>query len=97
MTTRKSKAFTGKKRGPAGKRLAGPPSTRSKKKTVALQLPRVTAAEVKAAKKKFQQGILARGEAVEAGQPLTPGATHVIVGKSPDGTPILKRKRFSIS
>ena len=51
----------------------------------------------KAAQAKFEQGLLARGEAVPAGQPLTRGATHEIVGKDGDGAPILKRRRFSIS
>ena len=53
--------------------------------------------QAKAAQAKFAQGILARGEAVPAGQPLTRGATHEIVGKTEDGTPILKRKRFTLS
>lgn len=66
-------------------------------KAVASKLPRPSTAKVAAAKRKFEQGIVARGEAVQAGQPLTPGATHVIVGKTAAGTPILKRKRFSIS
>jgi len=51
----------------------------------------------KAAQAKFEQGILARGEAVPAGQPLTRGATHEIVGTDAQGAPILKRKRFSLS
>jgi hypothetical protein len=54
-------------------------------------------ASAKAAQAKFEQGILARGEAVPAGQPLTRGATHEIVGTDAQGAPILKRKRFSIS
>jgi hypothetical protein len=66
-----------------------------KPKTVASQLPRVSAAETAAAKKKFEQGILARGEAAQAGKPLPAGATHEIVGRVRDGSPILKRKRFS--
>jgi hypothetical protein len=65
-------------------------------KTVASQLPRASAAETAAAKKKFERGILARGEAVPAGKPLPPGATHEIVGKTSYGVPILKRKRFSM-
>ena len=52
-------------------------------------------AKAKAASKKFAAGVVARGEAVPAGEPLPPGATHEIVGYEPDGTPILKRKRFS--
>jgi hypothetical protein len=68
-----------------------------KAKTVASQLPRVSAAETTRAKNKFEQGILARGEAVQAGKPLPAGATHEIVGKARDGSPILKRRRFSIT
>ena len=51
----------------------------------------------RAAKAKFEKGMLARGEAVPAGQPLTRGATHEIVGTDEQGAPILRRKRFSIS
>lgn len=64
--------------------------------SVASQLPPMTAAKVTAAKKKFEQGVLTRGEAVPAGKPLPPGATHEIVGKTADGSPILKRNRFSL-
>ena len=67
------------------------------RKTVASQLPRVSAAKSAAAKKKFEQGILARDEAVRAGKPLPAGATHEIVGKTREGSPILKRKRFSLT
>ena len=63
--------------------------------SVAAQLPQVRGAGVAAARRKFEAGIIARNEAVPAGTPLPPGATHEIVGKRPDGTPILKRKRFS--
>ena len=80
---------------------AGRPSAKStaqvNAETVASQLPRVSAAKTAAAKKKFKQGILARGEAVPAGKPLPPGATHEIVGKARDGSSILKRKRFSVT
>jgi hypothetical protein len=58
-------------------------------------LPPVTAAQTADAIRKCEEGILARGEAAEAGKTLPRGATHVIVGKRADGTPILKRKRFS--
>jgi hypothetical protein len=64
--------------------------------TVASHLPQITEAEVAAAKAKFEQGILARGEAVKAGTPLPPGATHEIVGKQRSGITTLKRKRFSL-
>jgi hypothetical protein len=96
MKTSKAKVSIGKtRRKPASGKLAGPaPKSVA---TVASQLSRATAVQVEAAKRKFAQGILARGEAVPDGQPLTPGATHVIVGKDADGTPILKRRRFSTS
>jgi hypothetical protein len=58
-------------------------------------LPPVTADQDDAAIRKHAQGVLARGEACEAGKPLPRGATHVIVGKRADGTPVLKRRRFS--
>jgi hypothetical protein len=64
--------------------------------SVASRLPAVTPAQVRAAKKTFDRGVLARGEASPAGEPLKPGATHVIVGSQEDGTPLLKRKRFSL-
>src|SRR5947209_7380329 len=59
--------------------------------SVAAQLPPVTAAQRSAARKKFEKGIVTRGEAVPVGKPLPRGATHVIVGNRADGTPILKR------
>jgi hypothetical protein len=92
----KGKVSTGTtRRKPAGAKLAGvaPKSAKS----VASMLPPTTAAQAGAAKRKFEQGLVARGEAVPDGQPLPPGATHVIVGKGADGAPILKRKRFSAS
>jgi hypothetical protein len=52
--------------------------------------------KVKAAKRKFVRGVIARGEAVPKGKPLTPGATHEIVGTDVEGEPILKRRRFSL-
>jgi hypothetical protein len=52
--------------------------------------------QAKAAKRKFERGVIARGEAVPAGKPLPPGATHEIVGTDAEGAPILKRKRFSL-
>jgi hypothetical protein len=69
----------------------------AKSATVASVLPKVTPDRASAAKKKFEQGILARGEAATAGKPLPRGATHEIVGKAADGGPILKRRRFSLA
>jgi hypothetical protein len=86
-------AGPGAKKNTARRHVARTPGVAT---TAAAQLPRVTKAEVAAAKAKFEQGILARGEAVKAGTPLPPGATHEIVGKQRSGAPILKRKRFSL-
>jgi len=72
-------------------------TTKGKARTVASRLKRVSAAATAKAKKKFEQGIVARGEAVQAGKPLPAGATHEIVGKARDGSPILKRRRFSMT
>jgi hypothetical protein len=71
-----------------------PPKT-GKPGSVVLRLPALSAAQIDAAKQKYEHGIIVRGEAAEAGKPLPPGATHEIVGYRPDGSPILKRKRFS--
>ena len=45
----------------------------------------------------FVRALVARGEAVRVppGGTLPPGATHEIVGETPDGVPVLKRRRFS--
>jgi len=56
----------------------------------------MTPEKLKAAKRKFERGVIARGEAVPAGEPLPPGATHEIVGIDAEGEPVLKRKRFSV-
>jgi hypothetical protein len=80
-------------RNPPGKKVALPKTIKAA--TVASRLPAPSAAKIEAAKQKYEQGIVTRGEAVEAGKPLPPGATHEITGHRPDGSPILKRKRFS--
>ena len=84
-------------------RKASTPKARSRTKgkkaatrSVASRLPATTPAKAQAAKHKFERGILQRGEAVPAGEPLPPGATHEIIGKDANGAPILKRKRFSL-
>ena len=82
---RKAAASSGK----PGEPPSPPPS-------VASQLAPPSPDEVAAAQRKYVQGMVARGEAVEAGKPMPPGATHQIVGYQPDGTPILKRVRFSL-
>jgi len=45
----------------------------------------------------FVQDLVARGEAVPSAPDgsLPPGATHEVVGKQADGTPVVRRKRFS--
>jgi hypothetical protein len=43
----------------------------------------------------FVEATIVRGQAVEKGTPLPPGATHEIVGRDETARPILKRKRFS--
>jgi hypothetical protein len=89
-------ASTGKsRRKPLGKRVVLPKTKTVEPQTVASRLPALSAAQIEAAKKKYEQGIIARREAVEAGKPLPPGATHEITGHRPDGSPILKRRRFS--
>jgi len=44
----------------------------------------------------FVEGLIARGQAAhpDASGALPPGATHEIVGETPDGLPILRRRRF---
>jgi hypothetical protein len=50
-----------------------------------------------AAARAFVRGLVARGEAARPNPDgsLPPGATHEIVGEEPDGTPIVRRRRFS--
>jgi hypothetical protein len=64
--------------------------------SVAAQLSPATPEKIHAATQAFFKGILARGEAVPAGQPLPPGATHEIVGQDEEGNPILARRRYSL-
>jgi hypothetical protein len=68
-----------------------------KARGVASRLRAPTAAKVEAARRKFEEGLVKRGEAVPAGAPLPAGATHEIVGTDAAGKPVLKRKRFSLS
>jgi hypothetical protein len=70
-------------------------TTKKSPVSVASYLPPMTPEKIKAAKRKFERGVIARGEAVPKGKPLPPGATHEIVGTDAEGHPILKRKRFS--
>jgi hypothetical protein len=64
--------------------------------SVAAELRALTTERIKGAQKKFEEGIVSRGEAAPSGKPLPPGATHEIIGYKADRTPILKRKRFSM-
>lgn len=45
----------------------------------------------------FAQDLVARGEAAPPAPDgsLPPGATHEVVGKKADGTPVVRRKRYS--
>jgi hypothetical protein len=47
--------------------------------------------------KRFAEEVIARGEAVEEGAPLTGGATHEIVRNpgSAHGAPAVRRRRYS--
>jgi hypothetical protein len=47
------------------------------------------------AERQFVEATIVRGQAVESGQPISPGATHEIVKRDEHGKPIMKRKRFS--
>ncbi len=91
-TGRPSSARASSARASSGRK----PAAKQAPPSVASQLPQPTAAQIKAAKEKFEQGILVRGEAVPAGQPLPPGATHEIVPAADGGPPELKRKRYSL-
>jgi len=77
------------------KRSRRAPSRATKPPSVAEAIPPATPEEERAASREFSSSLVARGEAVPAGQPLPPGATHEIVGQEADGTPIVKRRRFS--
>jgi hypothetical protein len=58
----------------------------------------VTTKQASEESKKFRRDAELRGEAVPVTKDgsLPAGATHVIVGREPDGTPILERRRFSL-
>jgi hypothetical protein len=96
MTTRTPKRTRTK--AVAGRRPGGGRASRRGKEapgSVAARVPALTAKQVEAAKRKYEESILARGEAAPAGAPLPPGATHEIVGHTLDGRPVLRRRRFS--
>ena len=64
--------------------------------SVASQVPDVNTQQEEQYRARFVQGVMKRGEAVPKGQPLPPGATHVITGKDSEGKPLIERKRFSL-
>jgi hypothetical protein len=84
-------------RNPARSQKRTSTSGKKSESPVADQLPQTTAEEEKAAKKRFAEALVARGQAVPKGQPLPPGATHEIVGYDDEGTPIVERRRFSLT
>jgi hypothetical protein len=49
------------------------------------------------ARRRFEEDLEVRGEAVPAGEELPPGATHEIVEDDGDGEPKVNRRRFSAS
>ena len=69
----------------------------AKAQGAASRLAKGTPEQAQAAKRRFEDGVVKRGEAVAEGEPLTRGTTHAIVGTDAQGRPILKRKRFSLS
>jgi hypothetical protein len=101
MATRGARTSGKKAAAKRGRREAAPPpgeeatGSAAAASRVASRVPALAQGRVEAAKCKFQEGILSRGEAVPAGVPLPPGATHEIAGQTPDGRPKLKRRRFS--
>ena len=92
-----AKKKTSATRAGARPKPAKQPASASPLGSVAAQLQLASAQKVTRARKKFAQGVVARGEAVPAGQPLGPGVTHVIVGAEPDGTPRVERQRYSMA
>jgi NADPH:quinone reductase-like Zn-dependent oxidoreductase len=51
-----------------------------------------------AASAAYAQALVRRGEAVRVppGGTLPPGATHEIVGETPEGVPLLRRRRVAL-
>jgi hypothetical protein len=95
-STAKARATKSVRKAPTRTRRSQTKGKKASTHSVASKLPPMTSEKIEAAKQKFERGILRRGEAVPKGTPLPSGATHEIVGTNPDGTPILKRKRFSL-
>lgn len=55
-------------------------------------------AEPTAEERRFVEDLVARGQAAEAGADgeLPPGATHEIVARRSDGSPVVRRRRVSM-
>jgi len=47
--------------------------------------------------KKYVETLIANGQVIGKDEPVKPGATHRIVAYLEDGTPVIKRFRFSSS
>lgn len=82
-TSKKKSSSAGKKKAPA--------------RSTADQVPVASEDERASAARRSAKSIEANDQAVPEGAPLRRGATHEVVGREEDGTPILKRRRFSIS
>lgn len=73
-------------------------STSKKRSSAAAdRVAKSTDQEKTTAARRFSKSVEANDQAVPQGAPMRRGATHEVVGRDEDGTPVLKRKRFSIS
>ena len=96
MAKKQSKRARAGAKAKGAKRGKGKASSRRKATpSVAAAIESPTSEQTAAAAKRYSSSVVARGEAVPAAASLPPGATHEIVGKEPDGTPVIKRRRFS--
>lgn len=93
MARKRSKSAKAKTPAKRGRRTA--PAASKGKRSVAAQVKAPSADEAEQAARRYARSLEERGEAVPAGEPLPPGATHEIVGREEDGTPVVKRRRFS--
>lgn len=93
MARKGSKRAKSKTPAKRGRSAAAPPAKRGR--PAAAQVPAPSEEESRAAAQRSARSLEAQGQAVPEGQPLPPGATHEIVGREADGTPMVKRKRFS--
>jgi hypothetical protein len=88
-----AKSVNRRKKPKVSPKKTSPPASPS----VAAQIPLATPEQIRAATRKFVQGVLSRGEAVPEGERLPPGATHEIIGQDEEGNPVLKLRRYSMS